>query len=241
MLRRICQFKTYKDLFNNIEDEWDRSYFMEDDFAGREDTPTTATDVDEINTWNETTTDDPVEAEILVEVNEVYHKNGRYPAHLGYWAPGPRPQNSRAPFRGGRGYQKTFTPRYNNPRHQNTAVANQAYTFNSTTLNANINYAPGTFNMGPPFNTYQVPYNQQLNQTYAQNQQYHNNSFAEQSKKTTQPDATTIMEQLKQLLLSHKNPVHQVNKVKLTASQPGTMWDLKAAAELPTAQEDQSE
>ena len=97
MLRRISQFKTYKDLFNNIEDEWDQSYFMEDDFAGKEDTPTTATEVDKINTWN---TDDPVEAEILAEVNEVYHKYGRYPSHRGYCTPGPRSQNPRAPFRG---------------------------------------------------------------------------------------------------------------------------------------------
>ena len=160
MLRRISQFKTYKDLFNNIEDKWDWSYFMEDDFAGKEDTPTTGTEVDKINTWNETTTDNPVEAEILVEVNEVYHKYSRYPTHHGYWTPGPRSQNPRAPFRGCQGYQKTSTPRYNNPRHQNTTVANQAYTFNGTTPNANVNYTPGTFNMGAPFNTYQVPYNQ---------------------------------------------------------------------------------
>ena len=101
MLRRASQFKTYKDLFNNIEDEWEWSYFMEDDFAGKEDTPTTATKVDEINAWNEATTDNPVEAEILAEVNEVYHKYGRYPTHHGYWTPGPRPQNSKAPFGGG--------------------------------------------------------------------------------------------------------------------------------------------
>ena len=132
-------------------------------------------------------------------------------------------------------------PRYNNPRHQNTTVANQAYTFNSTTLNTSINCTPGTFNMGAPFNTYQVPYNQQQNQTYAQNQQHHNNLFTEQSSKTPQPDTTTIMEQLKQLLLAHKNPVHQVNEVKLTTPQLGTTWDLNAAAELPTAQEDQSQ
>ena len=100
MLRRVSQFKTYKDLFNNIEEEGERSYFMEDDFAGKEDTSTTATEVDKINAWNETTTDDPVEAEILVEVNEVYHKYSRYPTHHGYWTPGPRPQNFRAPFRG---------------------------------------------------------------------------------------------------------------------------------------------
>ena len=50
MLRRLSQFKTYKDLFNNIEEEWDQSYFMEDDFESKEDTSTTATDIDEINT-----------------------------------------------------------------------------------------------------------------------------------------------------------------------------------------------
>ena len=64
MLRRVSQFKTYKELFNNIEEEWEQSYFLEDDFAGKEDTPTTATEVDEINSWNETTTDNPVETEI---------------------------------------------------------------------------------------------------------------------------------------------------------------------------------
>ena len=94
--------------------------------------------------------------------------------------------------------------------------------------------------MGAPFNTYQVPYNQQQNQTYTQNQQYHNNSFREQSSKAPQSDATIIMEQLRQLLLSHKNPVHQVNEVRVMTPQPGTMWDLKETAELPTAQEDQS-
>ena len=73
MLRRVSQFKMYKDLFNNIEEEWEQSYFMEDDFAGKEDTPTTTAEVDKINVWNETTTDDPVEAKMLVEVNEVYH------------------------------------------------------------------------------------------------------------------------------------------------------------------------
>ena len=72
-------------------------------------------------------------------------------------------------------------------------VANQAYTFNGTTPNANVSYAPGTFNMGAPFNMYQVPYNQQQN---SQNQQYHNNSFTEQNSKTPQQDATAIIEQL---------------------------------------------
>ena len=135
---------------------------MEDDFAGKEDTPPTAAEVDKINTWNETTTDDPVEAEMLAEVNEVYHKYSRYPTQHGYLTPGPRPQTFRSPFRGGRGNQRPFTSRYNNPRHQNTTVANQAYTFNGTTPHTSVSYTPGTFNMGAPFSTYQqVPHNQQ--------------------------------------------------------------------------------
>ena len=101
MLRSLSQFKSYKDLFNNIEEEWDRSYFMEDDFASKEDNPNTATEVDEINTWSETTTEDPIEAEMLAEVNKVYHNYGRYPSHCGYWNTGPRSQNPRALFRGG--------------------------------------------------------------------------------------------------------------------------------------------
>ena len=92
-----------------------------------------------------------------------------------------------------------------------------------------------------PFNMYQVPYNQQQNQSYPQNQQYHNNSFAEQNSKIPQQDATAIIEQLRQLLLPQKNSVYQVNKVKTTMPQPGTTWDLKTAAELPTAQENPSE
>ena len=76
MLRRVSQFKTYKDFFNNIEDEWEQSYFMEDDFAGKDDTATTAVQVNEIYTWNETTSDDPTEAEMLAEVNKVYHRYG---------------------------------------------------------------------------------------------------------------------------------------------------------------------
>ena len=70
-----------------------------DDFASKEDN--TATEVDEINMWSETTTEDPIEAEMLAEVNEVYHKYGRYPSHRRYWNTGPRSQNPRALFRGG--------------------------------------------------------------------------------------------------------------------------------------------
>ena len=95
--------------------------------------------------------------------------------------------------------------------------------------------------MGAPFNTYQVPYNQQQHLSYAQNQQYHNNSFAEQSSKTQQQDVTAIIEQLRQLLLPWKNPAHEVNKARAMMPQSGTTWDFKAAAELPTAAEEQSE
>ena len=122
-------------------------------------------------------------------------------------------------------------------------VANQAYTFNGTTLHTSVSYAPGTFNMGAPFSTYQlVLYNHQQNQLYTQNQQYCNNLFVEkQNNATPQLDATALVEKLQQLILMHKNPARQVNKVQVATPKPSTTWDLKAAAELPSTQEDQSE
>ena len=118
---------------------------MEDDFAGKEDTQSTAAEVDKIYTWNEATPEDHTKAEILAEVNKVYHRYKRYPIQHGYWAPGPRPQGFRAPFRGGQESQRPFNPRHHTPRHLNTMVANQAYTFNGTTPHASVNYASGTF------------------------------------------------------------------------------------------------
>ena len=59
--------------------------------------------------------------------------------------------------------------------------------------------------------------------------------------KNQQQDAKAIIEQLRQLLLPQKNPTHKVNEVRAMTPQPGMTWDLKAAAELPTAQEEQSE
>ena len=87
---------------------------MEDDFASKEDNPNTATEVDEINTWNETTMDDPVEAEMLAEVNKVYHKYGRYPSHCGYWNTGPRSQNP--------GHRSREAEATTNHSHQDTAT-----------------------------------------------------------------------------------------------------------------------
>ena len=58
---------------------------MEDNFTGKEDTPSVAGEVDEIYPWNETTTDNPMEVEMLAEGNKVYHKYGRYPTQRGYW------------------------------------------------------------------------------------------------------------------------------------------------------------
>ena len=136
-----------------------------------------------------------------------------------------------------------YPPQYNNPRHLNTTVADQAYIFNGTISHASVSYTPGTFNMGAPFSKYQpVPYNHQQNQLYTQNQQYHNNSFTEkQNNVTPQSDTTALVEKLQQLILTHKNPAHQVNEVQVVTPKPSTTWDLKAAAELPSTQEDQSE
>ena len=59
--------------------------------------------------------EDHTEAEMLAEVNKVYHRYGRYPTQCGYWTPGPRPQGFRAPLRGGQGGQRPFNPRHHTP------------------------------------------------------------------------------------------------------------------------------
>ena len=111
-------------------------------------------EVDKVYAWNKAGPEDHTEAELLAEVNKVYHRYGRDPSQQGYWALGPRPQGIIAPFRGSQGYPRPYTPWYKAPRHQNTTVANQAYTFNSTMPHASINYAPGTFSMGVPFSSH---------------------------------------------------------------------------------------
>ena len=137
---------------------------MEDNFTEKDDTQGATSEVDEIYAWNEATLDDNTEAEMLAEVNKVYHRYGRYPTQHGYWTPGSRPQGFRAPFRGGQGGQGPFTPRDHTPRYLNTTVANQAYIFNGTTQNASVNYAPGTFSMGTPLYTnHEAPYGYQPN------------------------------------------------------------------------------
>ena len=62
---------------------------MGDDFTGKEDTPSVAAEVDEIYAWNETTTDNPIKAEILAEVNEVYHKYAGIPHSVDTGHPDP--------------------------------------------------------------------------------------------------------------------------------------------------------
>ena len=132
---------------------------MEEDFTAKNDSQSTATEVNEVYAWNEAVPEDQIKAEMLAEVNEVYHRYGRYPSQCGYWALGSRPQGIRAPFRGSREGPRPYTPKYNTARHQNTTAANQAKTFNSTTPHTSMNYAPGTFSMGAPFSTHhQVPY-----------------------------------------------------------------------------------
>ena len=76
---------------------------MEEDFAGKGNTQGTATEVDEIYAWKKAILEDHTKAEMLAEVNKVYHRYGRYSTQCGYWASGPIPQGIRAPFRGGRG------------------------------------------------------------------------------------------------------------------------------------------
>ena len=181
---------------------------------------------------------------MLAEVNKVYYRYGRYPMQCGYWTPDPRPQGVRAPYRGGCRGQKPHSPRHPTLQHQNTTVANLAYTFNSTTPHASVNYAPYAFNMGAPFSApYQVPYGYQPNQQQVQLLHHGFNSFThKQNSNAAQADpATVLIDQIQKLLSSHKKQAHQVNKVQASQPQPSAQWDLHTLSELPQSQGNQSE
>ena len=237
MLRRVTQFKSYKALFNHIKDKSEWTYFMEDNFAEQKNTQGTPMEVNEMYAWSKTLPEDQAEADMLAEVNEVYHRYGRFPMQCGYWIPGPRPQGVRALYRGGHRGLKPHLSRH-------TTVANQAYTFNGTTPHASINYTKGTFNMGGPFSTpYQAPYRYQPNQQQMQPLHQRFNSFMhEQNSNITQTDpTTTLIEQLQKLLSNHKKQVHQVNKVQASQPQPSVQWDLNTLTDGPQSQDDISE
>ena len=98
--------------------------------------------------------DDLQEQAFQAEVHEVFQRYRRqYPGNQFRQQ---RPTEQR--FQGNRFHQKKSkrfarnclgNPQQFMPRHQSTTVANQAYTFNSTTAQSNVSYAPGTINMGP--------------------------------------------------------------------------------------------
>ena len=58
ILSRVFHFKTYKDFFDHIRDEWEQSYLMEDDFTEQNKNQNTTAEVNKLHTLNETNTDD---------------------------------------------------------------------------------------------------------------------------------------------------------------------------------------
>ena len=76
MLPWVSKYNSYKDCFNNIENEWNCGYFIEDNFAEQS---KPATEVNKIQEWEEAIVNDPHEVELLAEVNEVYQCYGRQP------------------------------------------------------------------------------------------------------------------------------------------------------------------
>ena len=135
-------------------------------------------EVNEIHEWNKAALDKAQEYEFQAEINEVYQWYGKYPPTDQF-----RPQRPfRFHFQGDK-FQQNRNSRFTGncfgnhrqytARHQSTTVANQAYTFNSTTTHPNVSYGPGALNMWPmhqswgnqfPTNQYQPYSNQYGNQ-----------------------------------------------------------------------------
>ena len=216
---------------------------MEDDITVKNDSQSTATEVDKVYAWKKSSSRRAHQSrnvgrsqQSIPQVWEISPPT--WTLDTGTQVPGDQAPTQRQLRR-----PKTICPRYNTPRPQNTTVANQAYIFNGTTPHASVNYAPETFSMRAPFSTYhQAPYGYQSNQQQSQPSQQRVNSFTQdQNNSTPQTDTVTIIDQIHKLLNTHKRQTHQVNKVKVAAPKASTTWDLNSAAEVPQGQKDKSE
>ena len=236
--KNLNTYKSYKQCFDHIEEEWEKTHYLDGEYTNQ-----TSSEVNEIQEWEETPTDDPQEQAFQAEVNEVFQRYGRHYnnyqlCHQG--SNGYRPQYNR--FNQNRN-GKFSSNRFNTPRHQSTMVANQAYTFNGTTTHPNVSYAPGTLNMGPMHQQWGYQ-NQPYHSQYSNKQQTPAfNSFAQSNTQTgtksTPDNAGTIIEQMAKLLSSLKAQMHQVHEIQ--AQSTSEMWDLSQAAELPQTTTDSSE
>ena len=248
--KKLSTYKSYKQCFDHIEEEWEKTHYLDGEYTNQ---AQNSSEVNEIQEWEETPTDDPQEQAFQAEVNKVFQRYGRYytnnqPCHQG--KNGYRFQHNRFnQNRNGRFTNNRFSnPRQFTPRHQSTTVANQVYTFNGTTAHPNVSYTPGTLNMGPMHQ--QWGYQNQDNQYQPYHNQYGNkqqtpafNSFAQNntqtSTKNTTENKSTILDQMMKLLSSLKAQTHQVQEIQVQATTE--MWDLDQAAKLPQITTDNSE
>ena len=203
---------------------------MEEDFV---DLP--KQEVNDIQNWEEQLPEDPQEAVIHAEVNYVYQRYGR-PPPFGQFC-GPRPQDNG--YTGGKpqGGLCPNTPHSFAPRHSNTTMANQEYTFNGlngTTTHPNIMYVPGNLSMAPI--TLPPPY-QILYRHNPQTQQF--NMFAKQGDANNAPpvdNTNASLDQISKLLVSRNMMNHQLQEIQTNTPVAGNTWDI--ATTLESSQED---
>ena len=159
---------------------------------------------------------------------------GQYPPQTNQYnnlLHGPRPQVHKLQHQRGSCMGQPHT--HNPPRHQNTTVFNQAFTFNEMTPQASINYTPGTFNIGPvnqnwgPQFTpqYQILYHYQFgNQPQPQLQNF--NSFMQNQGNNPNTNhmqtenAATLQDQPAKLLNTTKSHCTKCKKSKPLFSPP---------------------
>ena len=150
--KKLNTYKSYKQCFDHIEEEWEKTHYLDGEYTNQ-----TSSEVNEIQEWEETPTDDPQEQAFQAEVNEVFQRYGRHynnyqPRHQG--SNGYRPQyNTFNQNRNGR----FSSNRFNTPRHQSTTVANQAYTFNGTTTHPKRKLCTGNTKHGSDAPTMGIP------------------------------------------------------------------------------------
>ena len=79
MLKKICKYNSYKQCFDTIEEAWEETHYMDDDYMEQ---AQSTNEINKIQECDETTLDDQQEYAFQAEVNEIYQKYGRqYPGN----------------------------------------------------------------------------------------------------------------------------------------------------------------
>ena len=71
--KKLNTYKSYKQCFDHIEEEWEKTHYLDGKYTNQ-----TSSEVNKIQEWEETPTEDPQKQAFQAEINEVFQRYGRH-------------------------------------------------------------------------------------------------------------------------------------------------------------------